>query len=270
MQPPTGLVALSIIGNTVTLQWKPPLIGPPPSSYVMEVGSAPGQVIASLPTGSVSPRVSFDAPRGAYYIRLHTMSGAARSRASSEIRVYVDVATGPTAPTNLLGLVNGSNLALSWRNTFGGGAPTMVILDVAGPMTATLPLGVTETFSFAGVPPGTYTLSVRATNAAGSSGSSNPVTLTFPTTCSGSPQTPINVFVSTSGNRVSVSWTPAAGGAAPTRYDVNVTGAYTGRLPTTARALSGVVGPGTYNVNVRAVNPCGNSSFSAAQTITVG
>jgi hypothetical protein len=269
VQPPTGLVAMSIIGTRVTLQWKPPLIGPAPTSYMMEIGTSPGEVLAILPTGSPSPRVSFNAPQGAYYVRIHTLSGPAKSRASSEIRVYVDVPTGPTAPANLLGLVSGSTLTLAWRNTFGGGAPTSVILDVSGPMTAALPLGVTETFTFAGVPDGTYTFSVRAANAFGSSGSSNPLTLTFPTTCSGSPQTPINLFASTSGNTASVNWTLAAGGAAPTRYDVNVTGAYVGRLPTTARTLSGVVGPGTYNVSVRAVNPCGNSAFTAAQTITI-
>jgi hypothetical protein len=269
VQPPTGLVAMSIIGATVTLQWKPPLIGPAPTSYTMEIGTSPGQVIASLPTGSPAPRLSFNAPRGAYYVRIHTLSGPAKSRASSEIRVYVDVPTGPTAPANLLGLVIDSNVALAWRNTFGGGAPTSVILDVTGPTSVTLPMGVTEAFTFAGVPPGTYTFSVRAMNAFGSSGSSNPVTLTFPTTCSGSPQTPINLFVSASGNTVSVNWTPASGGAAPTRYDVNVTGAYTGRFPTTARTLSGAVGPGTYNVSVRAGNPCGNSAFTAAQTITI-
>jgi hypothetical protein len=40
-------------------------------------------------------------------------------------------------------------------------------------------------------------------------------------------------------------------------------------LPTTARTLTGVVGPGTYTVSVRAVNPCGNSAFTVAQTITI-
>jgi hypothetical protein len=269
VQPPTGLVAVSIIGTTVTLQWKPPLIGPLASSYVMEIGTGPGQVVASLPTGSPSPRVSFDAPRGAYYVRIHTISGAAKSRASSEIRVYVNMATGPTAPANLLGLVNGSSMTLSWRNTFGGGAPTSLMLDVTGPTMVTIPLGVTETFTFASVPPGNYTFSVRAANAAGSSGASNPVTLTFPTTCSGSPQMPINFVVTTLGNRASVNWTSAARGAAPTRYDVNVTGTYTDRFPTTARTLSGVIGPGTYSLSVRAVNPCGNSGFTAAQTITI-
>jgi hypothetical protein len=80
---------------------------------------------------------------------------------------------------------------------------------------------------------------------------------------------PINFVVTTLGNRASVNWTSAARGAAPTRYDVNVTGTYTDRFPTTARTLSGVIGPGTYSLSVRAVNPCGNSGFTAAQTITI-
>jgi predicted phage tail protein len=119
------------------------------------------------------------------------------------------------------------------------------------------------------VPDGTYTFSVRAVNAAGSSGSSNPVTLTFPTRCSGSPHTPINFFASVSGNTVTLNWQAAATGAAAARYEVNVTGSFTGRLPTTARTLGGVVGPGTYNVSVRAANACGNSRFTAVQTVTV-
>lgn len=269
VQPPTGLIATSISGNHVTLQWKPPLIGPPPTSYVLEGGTSAGQAIFSMPTGTASPTVSFTAPAGAYYLRIHTVSGPSRSRGSSEIRIYVVVPAGPTAPANLLGVVSGNNVGLAWRNTFGGGAPTWVVLDVTGPVTTSLALGVAETFQFSGVPDGTYTFSVRAVNAAGSSGSSNPVTLTFPTRCSGSPHTPINFFASVSGNTVTLNWQAAATGAAAARYEVNVTGSFTGRLPTTARTLGGVVGPGTYNVSVRAANACGNSRFTAVQTVTV-
>jgi predicted phage tail protein len=132
-----------------------------------------------------------------------------------------------------------------------------------------VPLGVTESFTFTGVPAGTYTFSVRALNAAGSSGSSNPVTLTFPTTCSGAPGTPINFVTSVAGNTATVTWMSAASGGAPTRYEVDVTGAFVGRLVTTTRLLSGVVGRGTYNVRVRAGNACGNSSFTAVQTLVV-
>lgn len=269
VQPPTGLVTTAVVGNMVTLQWKPPLIGPPPSAYVFEGGVHPGEVLASMPTGSASPTFTFAAPPGSFYVRIHSLSGASKSRASSEIRVYVGVPAGPTAPANLLGVVKGSSLGLSWRNTFGGGAPTSLALDVTGAIVTSLPLGLTETFSFPSVPPGTYTFSVRAVNGSGSSGASNPVTLTFPTTCSGSPQTPINFVASNNGNTISLGWQPAASGPAPMSYLVNVTGAFVGSVPTGARTLSGPVGPGTYNLSVRAVNPCGTSSATATQAVTV-
>jgi uncharacterized protein (DUF1800 family) len=269
VQPPTGLVATSVRGNVVTLQWKPPLTGPAPTSYVIEAGVSPGQALAALPTGQATPRFTFAAPPGAYYFRVRTVSGAASSRASGEIRVYVNVQTGPTAPTNLLGAVNENNVTLSWRNTYGGGAPTSIVLDVTGPFTTSMNLGVTETFQFQGVPPGTYTFSVRALNAAGSSGSSNSVTLTFPTKCSGRPQTPINFMATAVGRTVTLEWQSATSGPAPARYDVDVTGAFTGRLPVNGRTLSATVPPGVYNVRVRAVNACGNSSYTAVQTLTV-
>jgi large repetitive protein len=160
-------------------------------------------------------------------------------------------------------------LGLSWVNTYGGGAPTSLALDVSGPITASMPLGLTETFSFPSVPPGTYTFSVRAINAAGSSGASNPVTLTFPASCSGAPQAPINFVTSVSGNLIALTWQPAATGPASMSYLVNVTGAFVGDVSTTARSLSGRVGPGTYNVRVRAVNPCGTSSATAMQTVII-
>jgi hypothetical protein len=269
VQPPTGLFTASVVGNLVTLRWKAPLIGPPPTGYVMEGGVHSGEVLASMPTGSAIPTFSFAAPPGAFYVRVHSLSGATKSRASSEVRVYVGVPTGPTAPTTLQGVVKGSTLGLSWRNTFGGGAPTSVVLDVTGAMALSVPLGLTETFSFPTVPDGTYTFSVRALNAAGSSGSSNPITLTFPTTCSGRPQTPTNFLASRTGRTISLAWQAAVSGPASMSYEVNVSGAFVGTVPTAERSLRGAVGPGTYHINVRAVNPCGTSSATATQAVTV-
>ena len=269
VQPPTGLVTTSIVGNVVTLRWKAPLIGPMPSGYVFEGGVHPGEVLASMLTGSATPSFTFTAPPGSFYVRIHSLAAGARSRASSEIRVHVAVPAGPTAPSKLVGMVKDSTLGLSWVNTFGGGAPTSLALDVSGAIVTSIPLALSESFSFAAVPPGTYTFSVRAINAAGSSGASNPVTLTFPTGCSGSPQAPINFFASKSGNTISLAWQPAATGPASMSYMVNVTGAFVGDVPTTTRSLSGSVGPGTYNVRVRAVNPCGSGSATAVQTVTI-
>ena len=45
--------------------------------------------------------------------------------------------------------------------------------------------------------------------------------------------------------------------------------AFVGSFPTATRALSGTVGPGSYTVSVAAVNACGLSGSTAAQTVVV-
>jgi hypothetical protein len=267
--PPIGLYAASVAGNVVTLRWTRPTAGLPPTGYVLEGGVTPGQVLASVPTGSTSPIFTFTAPNGAFFVRIHTLSGASRSSASNEIRIFVNVPAAPSAPADLLGLVNGSSLSLAWRNTFGGGAPTSLVLDVSGSIVASIRLGLTETFSFAGVPAGTYTFALRAANAAGMSAASAPVTLTFPGPCSGPPLAPSRFLAYRIGNTISVIWDPAATGPAPTGFVLNVTGSFVVSVPTPSRSLSGGVGPGTYNLSVVALNPCGPSAPTEVQTVIV-
>jgi hypothetical protein len=266
---PTGLYASSIVGNLVTLQWTVQAGGLTPTNFVLEGGINPGEVLASIPTGSPSPIYTFVAPTGAFFVRMHALAGAIRSGPSNEIRIFVNVPTPPSAPANLLGLVNGSSIALAWRNTFGGGAPGGIVLDVTGSLTATLPLGLTDSFQFNGVPGGTYTLSLRAVNAAGSSLPSNSITLSFPAPCSGAPLPPANLLAYRIGRTVFVVWDPAATGPAPTTFVLNVSGSFVGSFGTPGRTLSGTVGPGTYQVSVAAQNACGGSAFTAAQTVVV-
>ena len=106
--------------------------GLPPTDYVLEGGVNPGEVLASISVGSANPIYTFVAPTGAFHVRMHTLSGATRSAPSNEIRIFVNVPAPPSAPADLLGLVNGSSVALAWRNTFEGGAPGGLILDVTG------------------------------------------------------------------------------------------------------------------------------------------
>lgn len=266
---PTGLVAVSMAGSLVTLRWTIPPAGPVPSGFVLEGGVQPGQVLASLPTGSAASTFTFTAPPGSFYVRVHALTAWARSAASNEIRIHVNTPVAPSAPANLLGLVNGSTLALAWTNTYGGGAPTSLVLDVSGTMAASIPLGLADHFSFAGVPGGTYTLSVRAQNHAGSSPPSNAVTLTFPGPCSGAPGVPADLLAYRAGRTVFVTWAPAAVGPAPTGYVLQVTGAFVGGFATPGRALSGTVGPGTYTFRVVAANPCGASAVTPPQTLEV-
>jgi Tol biopolymer transport system component len=268
-QPPTGLVASSIAGNGITLRFTPPVGGPAPTGYLLEGGVNPGETLASLPTGSTAPIYSLTAPNGAFYLRMRTVTAAGTSGPSNEIRVFVNTPQAPSAPTNLLATVNGSTLALTWKNTAAGGAPTSILLEATGAVSASLPLPLGESFSYSGVPNGTYTLAVRAVNATGTSGPSNTVTVTIPTACSGAPLAPINFLVVKSGSSVSLFWDPAATGPAPTSYVVHVAGSFTGQFPGTARSLTATAPPGTFNLSVTAANACGTSAPTAVQTVTV-
>lgn len=269
VQPPCGLYVSSVVGNAVSLRWNDPGLGPAPTGFLLQGGVAPGQVLASLPTNSPYQIYSFTAPTGSFFVRMLSLDGAVTSVASNEVPLHVNVPVPPSPPASLIGLVNGSSLSLAWRNTFGGGAPTSLLLDVTGTVAATLPLGVTDTFSFAGVPPGTYTMRLRATNAGGASASSNAVTLTFPGACSGAPAPPSGFLGYSLGQTLYTIWNAPQSGAAPTSYLLDVTGAFAGSFPTTGRALSGTVVPGTYNLSVRAVNACGVSAPSAVNTVTI-
>ncbi|MFN2447583.1 MAG: proprotein convertase P-domain-containing protein [Vicinamibacterales bacterium] len=270
LQPPTELRATAIAGNQVTLRWTPPSGSIAPTNYVLEGGVNPGQTQATLPTGSASPIVTFSAPTGAFYVRLRAQAGSSSSGVSNEIRLFVNVPAAPSAPTNFQSALTGTTVGLAWRNTFTGGAPTSLVLDVTGSAITTIPLGLTESAAFTGVPGGTYTVSLRAVNATGSSTPSNSLTLTIPAAgCTGTPGTPTNFLAYKIGNTIYVVWDPAASGPASTGFVLTVTGSFAGSFPTTNRTLSGAVGPGSYGLSVVARNPCGSSAATPVQTVVI-
>jgi hypothetical protein len=267
--PPLNLVASSVTGNTVTLSWAVPGVGAEPTGYVLEGGINPGEVLASISTGGVAPRFTFVAPTGTFYVRIHALAGLLRSVASNEIRVFVNVPAAPSPPANLLGMVNGSTIALSWTNTFAGGAPTSVWLNVAGALTTALPLPMGEAFTYANVPPGIYTLSVSAANAGGVSAPSNAVTLTFPQGCTGVPAPPEHLQTWKVGTTIFLSWSPPDGGPAVTSYTVWVGGSYAGSFGAIGRTLSGAAAPGSYVLSVTADNACGVGAATPMQTVVI-
>ena len=195
--------------------------------------------------------------------------GRSESQPSNEVVLNVGVPAPPSAPTNLLGFTDGGHLALAWQNTFTGGAPSDIFLDVSGDRSESFRLGgVTERFAFSPVPSGTYTFAVRAVNALGTSIASNAVTLTFPGTCS-APQTPTNLSLSKQDDSISAFWSLPASGAAPTGYILNVSGAINQSFNLTERTVSGTVPQGTYLISVSAANACGSSAPTPAKTITI-
>lgn len=272
VQPPSALIASSVVGNTVTLRWTPPTVGAFPTGYVLEGGISPGEVLASIPTGSPSPIFTFTAPTGSYLLRMHAQAGAQRSGPSNEIRLNVNVPIPPSVPASLLGTVDGSSLALAWTNTYTGGTPQSIVLDISGSASASIPIGMVDHVEFGGVPPGTYSVSVRAANAAGSSGPSNAIALatgSIPAVCTGPPLPPANFLAYRSGGTLSLIWDAGNTGPAPSGFVVHATGAAVADVATSARTLSGTVGPGTYGLSVTATNMCGASAATPVQTVTV-
>jgi hypothetical protein len=278
VQPPTGLAVSAQNGSTISISWRAPLTGPAPTAYVLEGGVRPGEVLATIPIAGTTPSYTFAAPPGNYYIRLRSVAGAAVSRASGEVRLYVGAFSGPTAPRSLTAYGNGSAIVLNWRNTFGGGEPTGITVDVTqnGARVASIPMPLTSTWTYNAVPAGTFGFTVRATNAAGTSGSSNSVTLTFPLTGCSAPGAPGSFSVAANGRVVAANWLAPTSGTTPTRYTVearlrnaNNTTTALGTFPVTTTTISSPVGPGRYELRVRSENLCGNSGYTGWQAVTV-
>ena len=83
---------------------------------------------------------------------------------------------------------------------------------------------VSESFSFANVRPGTYTFTVAAVNATGTSAPTTAVTLSFPGSCTGVPNPPPAVSGLVVGNVVSLAWEAPQSGPAVSGYELVVTG----------------------------------------------
>ena len=139
---PSDLRVTRVAGNQVTLRWS--WEGGSTAGFVVAGGIASGQTLATLPTGSATPTFTFTAPTGSFFVRVHTVEDAAMQRPSNEVPLVVNVPTAPSAPANLLATVSDSRLDLTWTNTFGGGAPTGVTLQVSGAAMAAFPLGLAD------------------------------------------------------------------------------------------------------------------------------
>jgi hypothetical protein len=187
---PTNLT-VSVVGRTVRLTWVGPVGGDPPSSYVIEAGSAPGlSNIANVDTGSAASTLTAAAvPPGTYYVRVRGRNAFGVGGSSNEAVVSVNGGPGPclTPPGSPLGLTvatGASSLVLRWQAPATGCPPTTFVLE-AGSETGLANLAAVNTGSTATefradrIANGTYYVRVRAANAIGVSAASNEVVVTI-------------------------------------------------------------------------------------------
>jgi hypothetical protein len=176
---PTLAVA-NVQGPEVTLSWTGPHDPEPADLYLLEGGIAPGQVLARLPLGATTRRLTLTLAPGTYYARLHAVRAGMRSAASNEIVVGVGLAAAPTTPSAFQALALGRDVQLSWTTTYGAGPVEQMILDVAGRLSGSVNVPASGPIVFTDVPDGVYVLSIRAANAVGSSPPSAPIRIELP------------------------------------------------------------------------------------------
>jgi hypothetical protein len=181
--------------------------------------------------------------------------------------------TAPGSPTGVSASAGDATATVSWTAPADGGSPITgytVTSDPGGLMATTL--GATST-TVTGLSDGTtYTFTVTATNAIGTSGPSapsNPVTPAAPTV----PGAPTSVTATAGNAQASVQWTaPASNGGSPIlSYTVtsNPAGGTASTLGATSTTVTGLTNGTSYTFTVIATNAIGPSAGSLPSNAVV-
>ncbi|MCI1787321.1 MAG: fibronectin type III domain-containing protein [Actinomyces sp.] len=200
-------------------------------------------------------------------------------RLDKDVAISLREATVPGAPTSVTATAGADSVDVTWATPADNGGS-----EVTGYTVTLLKDGQTvgtrdassdaASATFPDLEPGTYTASVAAVNARGSSApaSSDPVTIAAPATEPQAPAAP--TLTATSPTSLTVAWkAPADGGAALTGYTVTLTpDDGSGPLTQTVEAgrtsftFTGLTTGLSYTATVSAANTVGVSMPSAAST----
>jgi Metallo-peptidase family M12B Reprolysin-like/Bacterial Ig domain len=282
--PPTTLTAAAE-GLNVTLAWTPALSGSAPDSFSVEIGSSVG--ITTLPTQSVSwpaTTLSLVLPAGTYYTRVRAVNGTGTSAPSPESSVVVtEPSPIPGPPGNFFGRTMGRTVSLYWTGSAAGEPATSYTIEAgSAPGLANLAVLVTgtaaTTLDVSGVPPGTYWVRVRGSNAAGIGSPSQEVAIVMGSFsgCVGLPGAPVLLTPVVSGDNVNLNWNAPATGSFTTGYVLmagsapgtsNLANFSTGNAATSFAASAPA---GLYYVRVAAANGCGTGVASNEVSFTLG
>lgn len=173
---PAGLAG-DVNGSGVELSWRNTFGGAAPAGLLLDVSGSLNGTIPLGPVDTVSVPV---APGGTYTLSLRAANASGLSPSSNAITLTVPAPCPgpPSPPANFLAYKVGSTIGVVWEPAASGPATTGYVLQVSGSFSLAIPTGV-RALSGA-VPPGTYTLSVAATNSCGVSTPTSGQTVVVP------------------------------------------------------------------------------------------
>jgi 5-hydroxyisourate hydrolase-like protein (transthyretin family) len=184
-EAPTGVQAFMLDG-LLTMTWLQPARGGPATGYIVEAGSATGLTNIGSVTVPGRSLTFAGVPPGFYFLRVRATNAGGASAPSAEVMIVVGgVAAPPNAPNFTSHTVSGNTVTLNWTAPVGGTPATSYIIEAgSAPGLSNLAVANTgstaTTINFAGVPPGTYYVRLRAVNAQGASVVSNERTIIVP------------------------------------------------------------------------------------------
>lgn len=263
---PTNLV-FNMTGFTVNLSWTASTDDVGVTQYkIFEQGALAG----TSTTTSFSKTISDGSTRG-FNVLAEDASGK-QSALSATVLATAPIAGGPTIPGNLVGVLNGTQVQLTWQpssNHFGYN------IWRNGNYLKTLPATSTSSFDNAVVAGTTYTYTVQSYNASDKrSPMSNAVTLTIPggapadTTA---PTVPTSLSLTLSPtNNIVVNWAASTDNVGVSLYWVTRNGVQLGSTSALTYTISNPLVAQTHTVSVKACDAalnCSAQSTSASTTV---
>jgi predicted phage tail protein len=171
--PRAPTLVAQAFGNMVKLSWSV-VGGEAPTGFLLDVGTSPGQTnVLTAQFAASTTTVWAPSANGTYAFRLRAVNACGASKFAPDATVNVG-GTTPALPGPPVGVkvnVSGASMLVTWSPPLTGGATTRYVIEVTD--VKQLPVVTIDTrntiraFMYDGVPPGEYSVRVRAANVAG-------------------------------------------------------------------------------------------------------